>query len=54
MINNNMDNSKDKSDNKDAEIEKKPNENAGLYFSSSIKIFDPNTKEILVQKRGDN
>jgi hypothetical protein len=36
------------------EVEKKPNENAGLYFSSSIKIFDPNTKEILVQKRGDN
>jgi len=34
--------------------EKKPNENAGYYFSSHIKIFDPNTKEILVQKRGDN
>ena len=34
--------------------EKKPNENAGFYFFSHIKIFDPNTKEILVQKRGDN
>lgn len=34
--------------------EKKPNESAGFYFSSSIKIFDPNTKEIIVQKRGDN
>lgn len=45
-----MDNSKDKQ----VEGEKKPNENAGLYFASSIKIFDPNTKEILVQKRGDN
>ena len=35
-------------------VEKKPNEQAGFYFSSSIKIFDPNTKEIIVQKRGDN
>lgn len=34
--------------------EKKPNETGGFYFSSSIKIFDPNSKEILVQKRGDN
>jgi hypothetical protein len=34
--------------------ESKPNENGGFYFSSSIKIYDPNTKEILVQKRGDN
>lgn len=31
----------------------KPNEIGGIYFSSSIKIFDPNSKEILVQKRGD-
>lgn len=34
--------------------ERKPNEVGGVYFSSSIKIFDPNTKEILVQKRGDD
>ena len=34
--------------------EKKPNETGGFYFSSSIKIFDPETKEILVQKRGDD
>ena len=32
----------------------KPNEIGGFYFSSSIKIFDPNSEEILVQKRGDN
>ncbi len=32
----------------------KPNETGGFYFSSSIKIFDPETKEILVQKRGDD
>ena len=33
---------------------KKPNENGGFYFSSSVKITDPNTKEVLVQMRGDN
>jgi hypothetical protein len=30
------------------------NEFSGIYFSSSIKIFDPNTNEVLVHKRGDN
>lgn len=34
--------------------EKKTNEHTGVYFSSHIKIYDPNTKEVLVQKRGDN
>lgn len=34
--------------------EKKPNENGGFYFSSFLKIYDPKTKEILVQKRGDS
>ena len=32
----------------------KPNEHGGFYFSSSVKITDPNTKEVLVQMRGDN
>lgn len=32
----------------------KPNELGGFYFSSHLKITDPNTKEVLVQKRGDN
>lgn len=32
----------------------KLNEFGGIYFSSHIKISDPNTKEILVKKRGDN
>jgi len=32
----------------------KPDEHGGFYFSSHIKITDPNTKEVLVQKRGDN
>lgn len=34
--------------------EKPVNENMGFYFSSSIKIYDPNTNEVLVQQRGDN
>ena len=34
--------------------EAKPKEHGGFYFSSSIKITDPNTKEVLVQMRGDN
>jgi hypothetical protein len=34
--------------------EAKPNETGGVYFSSHLKISDPNTKEILVQMRGDN
>jgi hypothetical protein len=34
--------------------ERTPNERAGYYFSSSIKIFDPNSKEVMVQKRGDD
>jgi hypothetical protein len=27
---------------------------AGFYFSSMIKITDPNTNEVLVQQRGDD
>ena len=33
--------------------ERKPNESAGFHFSSSIKISDPNTGQVLVQKRAD-
>lgn len=32
----------------------KPDESGGFYFSSFIKIHDPNTGEVLVQQRGDN
>lgn len=32
----------------------KPNEHGGFYFSSSVKITDPNTKEVIVEMRGDN
>jgi len=35
------------------EVETKPNENGGFYFSSFLKITDPETKEVLVQTRGD-
>lgn len=33
--------------------ERKPNERAGFHLSSSIKITDPNTGEVLVQMRAD-
>lgn len=33
--------------------EPKPNEHGGFYFSSGIKITDPNTKEVLVHMRGE-
>jgi len=36
------------------EVETKPDEQTGFYFSSALKIFDPNNQEILVQMRGDN
>jgi len=49
-----MNNTEDKSENLRQEPEKKPNETGGFYFSSHVVITDPNTKEILVQKRGDN
>lgn len=44
----------DKQENLEKKSEKKPNENAGFYFSSHLKIYDPNTKEVLVKQRGDN
>jgi hypothetical protein len=36
------------------EVGAKPNETGGFYFSSFLKITDPETKEVLVQTRGDN
>ena len=36
------------------ENKNKPNEIGGFYFSSHIKITDPNTQEVLLQQRGDN
>jgi hypothetical protein len=45
---------KDQIDYKKEKSEPKPDENAGFIFSSAIKIFDPKTSEVLVQKRGDD
>lgn len=52
MINKNMSNKPKKVENKPIPVSK-PNEVGGFYFSSNVKIFDPNTKEVLVKKRGD-
>lgn len=38
----------------DVQDEKPVNEDMGFCFSSSIKIYDPNTQEVLVQMRGDD
>lgn len=53
MINREMNNKSNTVGGHDRLKEKRPNENAGFYFSSSVKIFDPNTQQILIQKRGD-
>lgn len=43
-----------KQENLAKEPKNKPNEHGGFYFSSHLKISDPNTKEVLVQVRGDH
>ena len=54
MINKEMKETKAEKDNQNSQNIKKPNEYGGVYFSSSIKITDPNTEEVLVHVRGDN
>lgn len=54
MINKKMNNKSKVEGNPKQTSARKPNEVGGVHFSSSIKIFDPNTQEVLVQKRGDN
>lgn len=49
-----MNENKSEKDNQKPRDTKKPNEFGGVYFSSSIKISDPETKEVLVHVRGDN
>jgi hypothetical protein len=49
-----MENNMQKQENLAKETENKPNELGGFYFSSHLKISDPNTKEVLVQVRGDH
>lgn len=53
MINNQMNESKTLQEDK-LSSNKKPDEIGGIYFSSSVKIYDPDTKEVLVHKRGDD
>jgi hypothetical protein len=55
MINKEMNESKSKNEGKpEQKTPIKPNEVGGFYFSSSVKIFDPNSKEVIVHKRGDD
>jgi len=51
-----MNNKQENTENAQTEVraEVQPNESGGFYFSSFLKITDPNTKEVLVQTRGDN
>ncbi len=51
MINKSMSDQKSNTEKKDQE--KKPNEKLGFQISTHVKIHDPNTKEVLMQKRGD-
>lgn len=53
MINKTIENSNSTSEKNKTNVEKKPNEFGGVYFSSHIKIHDPNSKEVLVEKRAD-
>ena len=48
-----MNNDKTESVEEKPEIGPKPDETGGFYFSSFIKITDPNTNEVLLQARGD-
>ena len=52
MINTHMNNDSEQKSEKN-QSEPKPNEHGGFYFSTSLKITDPETGEVLVQKRAD-
>lgn len=54
MINKFTEKKLENDDKKTGEKPMKPNENNGVYLSSHLKIFDPNTKEVFVQKRADD
>jgi hypothetical protein len=53
MINNSMNLNKSKTTNQ-TNSQKKPNELGTLQFATHLKIFDPQTKQVLVNKRGEN
>ena len=55
MINKEMKEHKPNNDGKQDQLPtRKPDENSGIYFSSGIKIFDPNSGEVILHKRGDD
>jgi hypothetical protein len=54
MINKKMNTPEQVNNKGNNEQKTKPNEVCGYSFSSSIKIFDPNTKEVIVHQRGDS
>lgn len=49
-----MNENTEKSEKPDEKLESKPNEQSGFLFSSAIKIYDPNSEEVMLQIRGDN
>ncbi len=53
MINNTMNNQENYKESQLEDIGPKPDESGGFYFSSFLKITDPNSKEVLVETRGD-
>ena len=53
MINKVINNNTTESNIKVKNESKKPNEVSGVHISSHIKIFDPNTKEVYIDKRED-
>jgi len=52
MINKEMNDKSEKVEQKEAQTP--VDEMGGICFSTAIKIFDPETDEVLVQQRGDN
>lgn len=54
IINKSMDNKMQKSnfeETQSSQTEKKPDENSGIHVEGFIKIFDPETQEVLVKGR---
>jgi hypothetical protein len=54
VINKEMNDNKSEDNKKEVADVQKPHETGGIYLSSSLKITDPNTEEVLVQVRGDS
>lgn len=50
MMNENIENEQEQLKNPQESVD----EYSGFYFSSAVKIFDPETEEVLVNIRGDN